>query len=370
VHDIGYWFPETTKWIVVYDSNISWRASPDYEDKMAGKGPGTGEKIIGMGPAVRGDGPGEHQDHQYWFVKALVAEGQFGYLPVNSASIRPMLRPSDTIPSWSTKKKWKIVHEGGVGIRKSPNYMDGDIGDDGNPTVIFEYETEFEGYAVPGNAGTEVADEDIPEMIKVSDRISPSGEPFIMYVPLNTMDGTQVCESLGEASAGGGGAPPPASGYGAPPTSGYGAPPSGYGAPPPSGYGAPPSGYGAPPPSGYPGAGPPSGGGWQQLAAPDGRPYWHNPATGATTWQNPMAPPTGYGAAPPSGGWTQYTAPDGRPYWSNASGQTTWQNPMGGGGYGAPAPAANPWTMNYSNGRPYWSNAQTGATTWERPYGC
>jgi len=358
MNDASYWFPDITKWTVVYDSNISWRASPDYEDKMAGKGPGTGETIISPVTAIKGDGPGECSTHDYWFVKAQVSPGVFAFLPINSSGKRPMLRPKDTIPSWSKKKKWKVVHEGGVGIRKSPFYVDGDIGDDGSPAVVFDCDTEFEGFAVPGNGGTEVGDQDIPEMIKVTDRISPSGEPYIMYVPLNTLEGDQVCEDLGEVSGApdGGAAPPPPSGYGAPPPSGYGAPP--------------PSGYGAPPPSGYPGA-PPSGG-WQQLAAPDGRPYWHNPATGATTWQNPMgggAPPSGYGG-PPSGGWTQYTAPDGRPYWSNASGQTTWQNPMGGGGYGAPAPAANPWTMNYSNGRPYWSNSQTGATTWERPYGC
>merc|ERR1712159_572334 len=72
-------------------------------------------------------------------------------------------------------------------------------------------------------------------------------------------------------------APAPASGH-----YGHGAPSAGYG-PPPSGY--PPAPPPAPP---APPAPPPSN--WTEYNH-QGRPYWYNETTGATTWDNPNPAP-------------------------------------------------------------------------------
>merc|ERR1712159_392744 len=122
--------------------------------------------------------------------------------------------------------------------------------------------------------------------------MSPTGEEYIMYVPLNSLEGEQICEpdSAGPPTAPGTGfpaapGPPPPSGFGPPPPSGY--PPSGFGGPP-SGPPPPPSGFGGPPPPAPP---KPE---WEQHMS-GGKPYWHNNRTGETTWDDPQKP-----KAPPS----------------------------------------------------------------------
>jgi len=36
-------FPQVKKWTVVAESGIAWRASPNYDNRAAGKGPGCGD---------------------------------------------------------------------------------------------------------------------------------------------------------------------------------------------------------------------------------------------------------------------------------------------------------------------------------------
>merc|ERR1719502_41488 len=119
--------------------------------------------------------------------------------------------------------------------------------------------------------------------------------------------------------------------------SGYGAPGSGHGAPG-SGYGAPGSGYGLQPtPSGYPA---PSGYGG---AAMGGAAIGGAAAYGAYGGSAPAPPPPPPPApAAPASNWTKYDH-NGRPYWHNAlTGATTWDNPEPAGpassGFGGGAP--------------------------------
>merc|ERR1711907_532817 len=88
----------------------------------------------------------------------------------------------------------------------------------------------------------------------------------------------------------------------------------------PQGYPAAPgvvqTPYPSAPPAAPPAAPPPSGG-WIEHRDPNsGKPYWHNAATGATTWERPK-------------NWQEYTdASSGKKYWHDpASGETTWTKP-------------------------------------------
>jgi len=311
-NSMGYWFDGTEKWTVVSDTKIAWRDSPSYEDKAGYDAVDTGTKL--RGTIERGDGPGEGDEGhwsgglEFWFLKSQPVPGQFAFLPLNSSSLRPMLRPTSTIPSWSEERKWKIVYPGGAGARKSTFYMDTDIGDDGGPAVVFDEGTEFKGFAMPGTGDNDpdsvAGEQDLPEMIKVSDRMAPNGKVYTLYIPMYTLDGDQVCEAIPMEE---GGPPPPA--------------------PPPFVPGAPP----APPP--------PPGPAWTRLMAADGRPYWHNRTSGAVTWSDPYAPPP---PAPPP-------APPPEPE--------------------APPPPEKPeWEQLDADGTPYWHNNHTGQTTWDDPF--
>lgn len=342
-NDASYWWPGVTKWTVVSDSPVAWRSSPDMSERMAGKGPETGDRINATGEAIEGKGPDMKLPNgapvEFWFVKAQPTPGTFAYLPCNNECQRPMLRPSKEVPSWSQEAMWKVVYPGGVGVRKSANYKDADVGDDGGYATVLDEGDEFAGFALEGEPDPQSGDQDLPEMIKVSDRMAPNGEPYIMYVPRMTLSGEEVCEKL-DKPVGGAAPPPPAppatGGWGAPPpATGYpGAPPSGYpGAPPPSGYppAPPPSGWGAPPPPAPPAAPPapppPQKPMWSQYES-GGKPYWHNNQTGETSWEDPFkpkapAPPP----APPKPEWQQLSS-GGKPYWhNNKTGETTWDDP-------------------------------------------
>jgi len=97
INSCDYWFSGLEKWTVVSDSNLAWRSSPNYEDKNGdyeAVGPGT--RITGS--LVDGDGPGKGEEGnwsgelEYWFIKAQPVQGEFAFLPVNSSSLRPMMR--------------------------------------------------------------------------------------------------------------------------------------------------------------------------------------------------------------------------------------------------------------------------------------
>jgi hypothetical protein len=301
INDCGYWFADEVKWQVVADSGVSWRASPDFNDKMAGKGPGPGEKFRATRAVQKGDGPDgtdcAGNDLEYWFIKTAVVPGQLAFLPVNSQAGQPLLRPTFNVPSYSEEQMWEVTYDGGVAIRKSTLYNDKDIGDDGTPAVVFEEGTVFQGMALPGTTregatAAEGGDEDLPEMILITDRLSPNGKPYIMFVPLVTQSGDPVCrkrkdlalnrtEALDEA-------------------------------------------HGKMDPDAI------SEKVWTEHQS-GGRSYWHNNATGETTWNDPFAPPP-----PPA-------APE------------------------PPAPELPTWEQLSSGGKPYWHNRRTGETTWEDP---
>jgi pre-mRNA-processing factor 40 len=66
-------------------------------------------------------------------------------------------------------------------------------------------------------------------------------------------------------------------------------------------------------------------GAWQELRAPDGRPYYFNPETNETTWERPGQ---GSGAAGKPGKWVEYKSPDGQPYYYNTeTGESVWEKP-------------------------------------------
>lgn len=341
--DVGHWFPDTKSWTVVSDSAVSWRDSPNYDDKVVGKGPEPGDRVESYS-IVEGSGPGSKE---FWFVKGMISPGVFGFLPVNSASLRPFLRPSCSVPSWSKTETWEVVYPGGVGVRKSANYDDKDVGDDGGYAVVLDQGTVFTGRALEGVPSPGESSQDVPQMIKVEDRFAPNGVMSTLYVPLMTRDGRDVCEKRETPS---GGAPPP----GPPPPTYPGAPPTAYpgGPPPPSGFAPPP--YTGPPASGYGGYAPPPPAPpppapapppppappkpeWEQFES-GGKPYWHNNRTGETTWTNPFAaPPPPAPPAPPKPEWSKLSS-GGKPYWhNNRTGETTWKDP-----FAPPPPPAPP----------------------------
>ncbi|KPM41787.1 hypothetical protein AK830_g4768 [Neonectria ditissima] len=100
---------------------------------------------------------------------------------------------------------------------------------------------------------------------------------------------------------------------------------------------------------------------WEQRFTPDGRPYYANYNTQATTWERPAPIPL-YPLPP---GWEERTTPDGRTYYANYNTQaTTWERP-------APTPLPplpSEWEVRLTpDGRAYYVNHNTQTTTWERP---
>jgi len=80
--------------------------------------------------------------------------------------------------------------------------------------------------------------------------------------------------------------------------------------------------------------------GWVQATAPDGRTYYANTATGATSWEFPADAGVAASPALPAG-WTAAVDPSsGRTYYVHASGQTSWEVPTAGPAEAAPAAAA------------------------------
>jgi len=72
--------------------------------------------------------------------------------------------------------------------------------------------------------------------------------------------------------------------------------------------------------------------GWTEHKAPDGRAYFYNSKSGASTWERPMElnqPPMPSGPAPMLPGWDEFRAPDGRAYFYNAhTGESVWERPV------------------------------------------
>ncbi|KAL6412083.1 atrophin-1 interacting protein 2 (WW domain containing E3 ubiquitin protein ligase 2) [Ilyonectria robusta] len=100
---------------------------------------------------------------------------------------------------------------------------------------------------------------------------------------------------------------------------------------------------------------------WEQRFTPDGRPYYVNHTTQATTWDRPA--PVPLPPLPP--GWEQRFTPDGRPYYVNHTTQaTTWDRPA----HVPLAPLPPGWEqMLAPDGRTYYVNHNLQSTTWDRP---
>lgn len=67
---------------------------------------------------------------------------------------------------------------------------------------------------------------------------------------------------------------------------------------------------------------------WQEARAPDGRSYYYNTQTKATSWQKPAELMTPVERALAGQPWKEYTAPDGRKYYAHSqTKQTVWEMP-------------------------------------------
>lgn len=118
---------------------------------------------------------------------------------------------------------------------------------------------------------------------------------------------------------------------------------------------------------------------WQTATAPNGRTYWFNKTTNATSWTDPTLS-TPHTSVPSSGSqiskeWREHRTPDGRLYFYNAcTKETRWTRPgppenavpSGDASVQAPLPAG--WAQNTApNGRVYYYHANTRETRWTRP---
>jgi len=354
MRDIGKYFHEERNWVVVYDTGVSYRSSKDYDDRAAGRGPNTGEKFITAGPP--------EERHGTWFIK-VQPTGQSGtwmYLPCNTTAGRPVMRPEVMQSVEAKLHKFRVVYPKGVGTRKSNFYGDRDLGDDGGSAKIFDQGEEFTGWVVDGGTNPDTGVRG-PQMVKVK-----SDAKLVYFVPVTTESGKKVLEVMEDVAPATAPATAPGmidmnhdgiddrlqvpqTGFGAPPGTGFGMPP-GTGYPPqqPTGWGAPATGF---PPQQAPAAPQPE---WTAHQAGNGRTYWANTRTKATTWEDPYAVRQAPAPQPATPQWQVYYN-NGRPYWSNGS-ETTWTDPT-------------PWSGPfYSQGKPYWSNTQTQVTTWNKPY--
>ena len=79
--------------------------------------------------------------------------------------------------------------------------------------------------------------------------------------------------------------------------------------------------------------------GWKELTAADGRKYYANSTTKATSWTRPTessspapapapAAAAAGGEAPLPDGWRQLTAKDGRVYYAHTDKRTSWTRPV------------------------------------------
>ena len=139
------------------------------------------------------------------FIKVQAAASMYLYLPLDTPQKRPLVRPAPKIPSYSEECEWTVTYKNGVSGRKSHMYEDRDVNDDGSPGLVLKQGERFRGRALEAfNAGN-------PEMILVTDRKTEKGGNSIVYVPMKTKQGAQVCEkwSFGGPPSSGGMGPPP-----------------------------------------------------------------------------------------------------------------------------------------------------------------
>lgn len=115
--------------------------------------------------------------------------------------------------------------------------------------------------------------------------------------------------------------------------------------------------------------------GWAaHLDAASGRTFYHNAATGETSWEPPAAPAAAAVAELPPG-WAEHMDPGtGKSFYHNAAtGETSWDRPAAAA---APAPAAAApaalapgWEEHIDPGtqQAFYFNPSTGETRWDKP---
>lgn len=116
--------------------------------------------------------------------------------------------------------------------------------------------------------------------------------------------------------------------------------------------------------------------GWAaHVDAASGQTFYHNAATGETSWEAPLAAPAAAAPAELPPGWSEHPdAGSGKSFFHNATtGETTWDRPGGA----LPAPAAAPapaalapgWEEHVDPGsqQPFFFNPSTGETSWTKP---
>jgi len=267
-------FQDENNWQIIYKGGVSYRVSPSYNDKAAGKGPEFGQIVTTLGGPISGD-------DRVWYLK-VQANGMYMYLPMNTKNEpnRPVCRPVDE--TTATERNWEVVYPGGVAWRVSAMYNDKDDASPQGPVC---------GDVIKGRpiTGTDGFGKKL-QFVKVG---------IGQFLPLTTKDGTPVLERRDD--------PEPAP------------------APAPAPAPVRPQPVPVPVPVSYPPAAP-AAPLWTEHSS-NGRPYWANTQTGETTWKNPNAAPPPPAGPPVVNGWARFES-GGRPYWAHeVTRETTWTDP-------------------------------------------
>jgi len=303
------------QWTCIFRGGVSWRSSPDFDDRAAGQGPNFGDIVEGTSLDIG-------KPSNVLFLKARAAGNTFLYLPVNTPDGKPVMRPD--VAATTPERIYDVVYTSGVSWRCGPSFGDRDRN---APAQDPAHNEKVKGREIMGLNGMRMVKVGIGQYLPMFSKIK-DGQPVLKVTddPVPPATGP-----LGPPL----GAPPPGPPLVQPPT---------LPAPPPSGYppimGPPPSAVypvpaaPAPPPATNPA--PPT---WSKHFS-DGKPYWANSQTGETTWNDPQAPPPPPEPSQPAPAPTQAAVL--QPEWKAA------QDP--------------------TSGRTYWYNTATNETTWVDPY--
>merc|ERR1712216_106193 len=105
------------QWVCVYKGGVSWRRSPDMEDRDGGSSVTQGDSI----PVIKID-KGKPKGSK--FVKGRRDDGSWKYLPCNTPDGLPVMRPD--FHTLEEERAFQVVYAHGVSWRCGPHYDDRD----------------------------------------------------------------------------------------------------------------------------------------------------------------------------------------------------------------------------------------------------